>query len=342
MSADASTPALVIQTAFLGDVVLTTPLLDALARRHGPVDVVTTPAAAPLLVTHPAVRRVLAYDKRRADRGLPGLLRLARTLRAGGYAIAYLPHRSLRSAALARLAGIPRRVGFHDGWPSLYTGVRRRPASGHEIDRLLALADERPHHQTAPSLGVTAGDHAAAERLLREAQVAAPFVAIAPGSIWGTKRWPGYAALAERLAGRAAVVAVGGPEDTALGGAIVAAVRAAGGVAVDACGRLGVREAAALIGRAAVLITNDSAPLHFAAAMGTPVVAVFGPTVPAFGFGPRGPRDVVVERLGLTCRPCSAHGPRFCPLGHHRCMQDILVEDVMRAIEETGALRRRD
>jgi heptosyltransferase-2 len=342
MPADAATSALVIQTAFLGDVVLTTPLLDALARRHGPVDVVTTPAAAPLLDTHPAVRRVLVYDKRRADRGLPGLLRLVGTLRAGGYAIAYLPHRSLRSAALARLAGIPRRVGFHDGWPSLYTGVRRRPASGHEIDRLLALADERPHHQTAPSLGVTAGDHAAAERLLREAQVAAPVVAIAPGSIWGTKRWPGYAALAERLAGRAAVVAVGGAEDAALGGAIVAAVRAAGGVAVDACGRLGVREAAALIGRAAVLITNDSAPLHFAVAMGTPVVAIFGPTVPAFGFGPRGPRDVVVERVGLACRPCSAHGPRICPLGHHRCMRDILVEDVMRAIEETGALRRRD
>ena len=330
-----------IQTAFLGDVVLTTPLLEALARRHGPVDVVTTPAAAPLVETHPAVRRVIVYDKRRADRGLSGLVRLAGTLRAGGYAIAYLPHRSLRTAALARLAGIPRRIGFHDGWPSLYTGVRRRPAGGHEIDRLLALADERPHHQTAPSLGVTAGDHAAAERLLREARVAAPFVAIAPGSIWGTKRWPGYAALAERLAGRAAVVAVGGPEDAALGGAIVAAVRGAGGSAADACGRLGVREAAALIARAAVLITNDSAPLHFAAAMGTPTVAVFGPTVPDFGFGPRGPRDVVVERVGLDCRPCSAHGPRTCPLGHHRCMRDIQVEDVLRAIEETGALRHR-
>ena len=93
--------ALVIQTAFLGDVVLTTPLLEALARRHGPVDVVTTPAAAPLLETHPAVRRVIPYDKRRADRGPRGLLRLARTLRAARYGIAYLPHRSLRSAALA-------------------------------------------------------------------------------------------------------------------------------------------------------------------------------------------------------------------------------------------------
>jgi heptosyltransferase-2 len=331
----------VIQTAFLGDVVLTTPLLEALARRHGPVDVVTTPAAAPLVATHPAVRRVIAYDKRRADRGPRGLVRLARTLRAAGYGIAYLPHRSLRSAVLALLAGIPRRVGFQDGWPSLYTGTRPRQATGHEIDRLLALADERPHHQTAPSLGLTAGDHAAAERLLREARVGTPFVALAPGSIWGTKRWPGYAGLARDLAGRAAVVAVGGPEDAALGEEIVAAARAAGGAAANACGRLALREAAALIERAAVLVTNDSAPLHVAAAVGTPIVAVFGPTVPDFGFGPRGPRDVVVERLGLACRPCSAHGPRTCPLGHHRCMQDIHVEDVLRAIEGTGALRRR-
>src|SRR5207302_8896097 len=87
---------LVIQTAFLGDVVLTTPLLEALARRHGPVDVVTTPAAAPLVETHPAVRRVIPYDKRGKDRGPGGLVRFARTLPAERYAWAYLPHRSTR------------------------------------------------------------------------------------------------------------------------------------------------------------------------------------------------------------------------------------------------------
>ena len=87
---------------------------------------------------------------------------------------------------------------------------------------------------------------------------------------------------------------------------------------------------------------NDHVRNSVAVVSGTPIVAVFGPTVPDFGFGPRGPRDVVVERLGLDCRPCSAHGPRTCPLGHHRCMGDIHVEDVLRAIEGTGALRRRD
>lgn len=333
---------LVVQTAFLGDVVLTTPLLSALAERHGPVDVVTTPAAAPLLETHPAVRRVIPYAKRGADAGFRGLARLARRLRAEAYPIAYLPHRSLRSAALTLMAGIPRRIGFTTGWRLLYTGTRLRPTGGHEIDRLLALADVTPRHQTTPTLALTASDVAAVDAALRAADIAPPFLAFAPGSIWGSKRWPHYATLGVRLVGRAAVVVVGGAEDAALGEEITAAVGRAGGRSLSLCGRLTLRQSAALIRKAQALVTNDSAPLHFAQAVGTPTVALFGSTVPAFGFGPRGPRDRTVGIDDLPCRPCSAHGPARCPLGHHLCMQSITIENVMHAIEETGALHRRN
>jgi heptosyltransferase-2 len=338
--------ALVIQTAFLGDVVLTTPLLEALAARHGPVDVVTTPAAAPLLETHRAVGRVIPYDKKGRDGGPSGLLRLARRLRAERYEVAYLPHRSLRTALAAWLARIPRRLGFHDGWRVLYTDVVRRPRERHEVDRLLALAalTGGAMSQGRPTLETTGEDRAATARFLREHGIEEPFVALAPGSIWGTKRWPFYEELAGRLADRTSVVTVGGPEDAALGEQVVRAGAAAAGRwrAVNACGTLTLRQSAEVIRRAALLVTNDSAPLHLAQAVGTPTVAIFGPTVPAFGFGPRGPRDRVVELRGLPCRPCSAHGPQRCPLGHHRCMQSLSVEDVLQAIEETGALRRRD
>ncbi|MGH7675398.1 MAG: lipopolysaccharide heptosyltransferase II [Gemmatimonadales bacterium] len=334
---------LVIQTAFLGDVVLTTPLLQTLAQRHGPVDVVTTPAAAPLLETHPAVRQVIPFDKRGAARGPRGLWRLGARLRAERYEVAYLPHRSLRTAALALLARIPVRIGFHDGWPALYTEVRRRPARGHEIDRLLALAGVDASPGARPSLGLTASDRTAADRMLREHGVTRPFVALAPGSIWGTKRWPYYGQLAAALVSRGVAVAVvGAPEDAPLGDGVIAAARAAGGSAVNACGQLPLRASAAVIAEAEALVTNDSAPLHLAQAVETPTVAIFGPTVPAFGFGPRGPRDHAIGLDGLGCRPCHAHGPPVCPLGHHLCMQALRVEDVMRAIEETGALRRRD
>jgi lipopolysaccharide heptosyltransferase II len=335
---------LVIQTAFLGDVVLTTPLLEALAGAGGrPVDVVTTPAAAPLLETHPAVRRVIAYDKRGEDRGLVRLIRLARVLGAEHYEAAYLPHRSLRSAALAWLAGIPTRVGFDDGWPWLYTEVRRRPPECHEIDRLLALAPEPSRsglRALRPTLVTSMEDRAATDTFLRKHGIGARFVALAPGSIWGSKRWPYYAELAQRLAERAAIVTVGGPEDAPLGEEIDKAVQARGGPwrTVNACGKLTLRQAADVLSRAALLVTNDSAPLHFAQAVGTPTVAIFGPTVPAFGFGPRGPRDRIVEVHELPCRPCSAHGPPRCPLGHHRCMRDLTVDAVLDAVAATGAL----
>ncbi len=334
--------ALVIQTAFLGDVVLTTPLLEALARRAGPVDVVTTPAALPLIETHPGVRRAIPYDKRGRDRGVAPFLALARALRAERYEAAYLPHRSLRSAALAWLARIPRRVGFHDGWPLLYTEVRHRPAGGHESDRLLTLAGEPPH-SIVPRLSATPADEAAVDAWLGAAGgLAGGFVALAPGSIWGTKRWPYYHDLAERLARREGIVVVGGAEDAGLASEITAAVGRSGGRALSACGQLTLRQCAVLIARARLLITNDSAPLHLATAMGTPVVAVFGPTIPEFGFGPVRETDVSVGLVGLACRPCSDHGPPACPLGHHRCMRELSVDRVLAAIEETGALRRRD
>ncbi len=331
-------PTLVIQTAFLGDVVLTTPLLSALAALHGPVDVVTTPVAAPLLETHPAVRTVIPYDKRGKDGGWGGVRNLARRLRGEGYARAYLPHRSLRTAALAFLARIPTRIGFAGGWSFLYTEARPKPRTGHETVRLMALADGAPGVYP-PQLRATPEDAEAAARL-----IAGPFVAIAPGSIWGSKRWPYFGELARQLTVHAPVVVVGGPDDVGLGEEIRRAAEGGEGrqKVVNACGKLTLRQSAALIGRANALVTNDSAPLHLATAMGTPVVALFGPTATEFGFGPLRPGDVALGIDSLQCRPCSSHGPPRCPLGHHRCMRELTVAAVFAAIEGLGALRRRD
>jgi heptosyltransferase-2 len=150
---------------------------------------------------------------------------------------------------------------------------------------------------------------------------------MAPGSVWGTKRWPYYGELASRTDGQ--IVIVGGREDAPLAQSIV---QSTGGRAVSAAGALSLRESAALIRRARVLVTNDSAPLHLATAVGTPVLALFGPTVPEFGFGPRRPGDVALGHAELSCRPCSRHGPQVCPLGHHRCMRDLSVEAVSKAM----------
>jgi lipopolysaccharide heptosyltransferase II len=324
---------LVIQTAFLGDVVLTTPLLSVLAERHGPVDVVTTPAAASLLENHPAVGEVVSYDKHGAARGWRGLRRIGGLLRARRYGRVYLPHRSVRSAALALWSGAEERIGFADSPAAItYTTRVARPREGHEVERLLTLAGETSTGSPPVSLGLSSADYVAADAWLRSHGIAQRFVAIAPGSIWGTKRWPYYGELASALDGISVIL--GGPDDLPLATAIAAA---APGRAVSAAGALSLRASAALIQRAAVLVTNDSAPLHLATAVGTPVVALFGPTVPRFGFGPRGAGDQTLGMDGLPCRPCSRHGPETCPLGHHRCMRDLSVDVVLKAV--TAAAR---
>lgn len=317
---------LVVQTAHLGDMVLTLPLLQRLAERDGPVDLVTTPAAAPLAEGHPAVRSVIPFDKHGADRSLSGLLRLGRRLRANRYARVVLPHESLRSAALGYLSRAEERTGF-TGAPGAIGYTRRipRPSSGHMSARLLALAD-RSDLPPRPWLALSSAERAAAAAWLGTEGITEPYVVLAPGSRWGTKRWPYFAELARSL--QHPMVVVGGPEDAALGAALV---RAAPERCRSAVGFADLRTAAALIARAALVVSNDSVALHLATALDRPVVAIFGPTIPAFGFGPLG--DDPALELALPCRPCSPHGPATCPLGHHRCMRELDVARVREAVE---------
>jgi heptosyltransferase-2 len=321
---------LVVQTSFLGDTVLTTPLLAQLANR-GPVDVVTTPAAAALLANHPAVRTLIAYDKRGADRGLLGLWRLARRLREARYDIALLAQGSWRSAALVLLAGIPNRIGFStSAGRLLYTKRVAYRDDLHHAARLLMLARPNGREPTPaerrPSLAPGAAEREAVDAFLRARGVGEgePLVTVAPGSVWATKRWPFYPQLARALADAARVVVVGSAADTPLAREIVAAAPGT----LDATGQLSLLASAELVGRSRVLVTNDSAPMHLASAMGTPTVAIFGPTVPDFGFGPLAPRASVVGHDTLPCRPCDRHGPQRCPLGHHRCMRELPASEV--------------
>ncbi len=328
---------LVIQTSFLGDVVLTTPLLAELALR-GAVDVVVTPAAAPLLANHPAVRDVIVFDKRGAHSGPLGLWKFARALRtrADGtprrISAAYLAQGSLRSAALALFAGIPERVGFDTSTGKLlYTRRAHYRRDQHHAERLWRLAGGDGAlvvpGSVRPSLFPGERERAAVDALLKDVpRDGAGFFALAPGSIWGTKRWPYFAQLAARLAPLYRLVVIGGPDDKQLAAEIA---HAAGSERViDATGKLSLLASAELLSRCSGLVTNDSAPQHLASAAGTPTLTIFGPTVNEFGFGPLAPRHATIGKEGLTCRPCDSHGPKVCPLGHWKCMRELEVEQV--------------
>lgn len=309
--------------------VLTTPLLDALAAR-GPVDVLATPQAAPLLANHPAVRQTIVFDKRGADSGVSGFARLARRLRRTRYSAAYHAQGSLRSGALTFAAGIRRRVGFSTSAGRRFYTERVMPLEGmHHAARLLSLAVGPSNAASVvlrPRLYPGAAERDAVDRLLAGVGKGETLFALAPGSVWATKRWPRYPELAERLVARhpdARVVVVGSAADAELARTIAAA---APGRTINAAGTLPLLASAELLARCALLVTNDSAPLHLASAMNVPTVAIFGPTIPAFGFGPLAERAVVAGRTELACRPCDSHGPQRCPLGHWRCMREITVD----------------
>ncbi len=329
---------LIIQTAFVGDVVLSTPLFQAARTRLGAgrIGAVVRPETADLLRNNRNVDDIVLYDKKGRQKGPVELLRLARRLREASYDAALIPHRSFRSALLGYLAGVPIRVGFdRSAGRRLMTDRVPFPAA-HEVERNLFLLAPWSVDTAGfrPALYPDDADREAGDLLMRESGIQATdrILGIGAGSVWATKRWPPerFAALIRRIAYEYGyrVVLFGGEEDRPLCSDIA---QASGTDPLNAAGRLSLLQSAALAAHCTAFVSNDTGMGHVAAAMGTPVIAIFGPTVPAFGFTPHGVGHRVVERA-LACRPCSSHGGDRCPIGTHDCMRSITVEQVLNTV----------
>lgn len=334
--------ALVLQTSFLGDVVLTLPLIAELRRRF-PVKrltVVCLPMARELLQDHPAIDAIIVDDKKGVDRGFAGLRRKAAALRREGFSVALTPHKSLRSALLLCLAGIPWRVGFRQsrGWFLLHQRVDRDPTR-HDVERNLSIleafgikVDDCERHLDMP---VDGGVQEETDGKLRALGVdeQRPIIGINSGSVWPTKRWwpRGFAELIRLLKQKldCQILLFGGKDDAT----VVREVEASCGLpVVNLVDRLSLRELPAAIGRCAIFVTNDSGPMHIAVARKVPTVAIFCATTPDLGFYPYSADSIVLERR-LHCRPCASHGGRRCPLGTEACIREIRPESVLAAIE---------
>ena len=325
---------LVMQTAFLGDSLLTLPLLRRLKEilPGATVTVLTLAKTADIFRGTPWVDEVLLDDKRGVHGGLTGPWRIASELRARGFDLAVIPHRSFRSALIARLALIPRRIGF-DSSAGRFLLTDAVPFSWlmHDLERNLSLTLPLGTG-AAPSSGesryVTASAPSARLSELLEG-AGARLAGVHPGSAWATKRWlpERFAELCVRLkADGLTPVLVGGPDDKALGARVAKDCGA-----LDLTGLTDLADLKALMGRLSVFVTNDSGPMHLAAAAGVPVVAIFGATTRELGFFPYGAGHRVVE-AALACRPCGLHGARECPEGHFLCMRLLTVDQVHSAV----------
>lgn len=325
-----TTRILVIRYSALGDVVLATSVLEPLRRAYpeASIEWVTSAPYAPLLDGLPEIARVhvLGRDGEESPWSLAARLR-------GRFDIALDLQNKVKSALIATAAA-PQRAAF-----------RRRTLG----QSLLSLFGQDPPlvraHQTrlyaeaASHLGIgepgrvkiSLSDRARALAADALRGLDGPLVALAPGARWATKRWPAerFAAVADALAADGnRIVLAGGPGDRDAFAAFRAAVRAR----VDAdLSFLPLDALAAALARVRLLVACDSGPVHLATAVGTKVIALFGPTS-ATRWGPPPPGRAIA--LGLRCSPCSNHGGEVCPERHHRCLADLAPDVVVAAARE--------
>lgn len=311
--------AVLVDPAFLGDAVFGGPFARVFKRIHpnGELGIVVRPPADEVARRIVGVDRVHVFDKRGRDRGLFGLLRLARELAAHGYEVAYVPHPSVRSTALARQAGIPVRIGSAPG------AIARR--------FLTRVVPERPEDTFVGArlrlLGAGGSEEALAGTLRADPAPRSDDrarIGLVLGSNWETKRWdPTQAkALVDHLdPERHRLVFLGAEGERGLYRGLEGEDALGGSVS-------------GLIDRIAsldVLIAGDTGPLHIARALGVRTIALFGPTSDARHAFSKIDRLLTVD---LDCRPCSAHGDRRCPEGHHRCMKELSGRRVFGAVVE--------
>lgn len=219
--------------------------------------------------------------------------------------------------------------------PPLYTRVLAPRRDAHRaawaLDALHAIGGKPSTIPPAPWLALPQEAHGDADRLLPA--ITRTWVVIAPGATQPTRRWPEehmveFIKLLDRSGHPTVIIGTDQERETGLRVVAEANVEHAHVVA----GTSSVLTTCEIIRRAGVVVANDSAPVHIASALGTPVVALFGPTSPSFGFGPLSEQSVVVERSGLACRPCTVYGSATCPIGSHACMRAITPQDVQSAV----------
>lgn len=327
--------ALIIQTAFLGDVILALPLAQVLKRKFpdSRVDFLVIPETSEIVQSHHDVSKVVVYDKHEEHHSLMAFLELRAGLKKRAYDVVICPHRSLRSALLASGTGAAVRVGFdRSAMRRSFTDIMPWKLGVHEVERNLSLL--RPlgieTDREEPRLYPAESNREEVGRFLAAHDVEPPYAVVAPGTVWKTKRYP-VESMREVVRGLVEnfshVVLVGGKKDID----VAADISGVDPGVVSAVGELSIMSSAELIRRASLLIANDSAPIHIASAFDVPTVAIFGPTVKEFGFYPYHKNSRVIETEGLKCRPCSIHGGNRCPIKTFECMRNITPERIVAA-----------
>ncbi len=332
----------IFQTSFIGDSVLTTPLVQKTAKLfpEAKIVVITRPQTEDIFRPMKEVDEIILNEKKGLNQIL-GVWKTAKAIEKSGIDLLLVPHRGFRSALIAWLSGVPIRIGFTSSEGRfLYTKTVPFNWMIHDAERNLSLLHgivkenfkaEKLNMQYAPS----AEENVA--RLMKDFNLEGKtLIGIHPGSAWPTKCWPfeNYVELVSRIQvelNLQAVIIGGGQKDAEMGEKLC---QLSQGHAANLCNKTSLADLMALMKHFKLFVTNDSGPMHIATAFNVPTLAIFGPTTKELGFFPYGQGHRVMEVKGLECRPCALHGGKKCPKGHFKCMRLITVDDVFKNVKE--------
>lgn len=327
---------LVIQTAFIGDVVLATGIVEKLHKFYpeAQIDFLVRKGNEGLLQHHPYLHNLLIWDKKNGK--LKNLFKLLRRIRKSRYDKVINVQRFAATGIITAFSGAKEKIGFDKNPLSwLFDKKIKHVISDanhplHEVDRNNELVrDFTSEEVMKPRLYPSEQDTAVVQPYKKP-----PYITISPASVWFTKQFPKdkWISFAKEVPANYTIYLLGAPGDVAL----AEEIRTAGIPAhvVNLCGKLSFLQSAALMKEAAMNYVNDSAPMHFASSVNAPVTAVYCSTLPSFGFGPLSDKRFIVEiQEPLSCRPCGLHGKPACPLGHFKCAYEITNAQLLNSLK---------
>jgi heptosyltransferase-2 len=320
---------LVIQTAFIGDVVLATAMLENLhaAYPSAKLDILVRGGAQELFIDHPYIHTVHVWDKKKNK--YQHLFQIIKTIRRIKYDVVINVQRYLATGIITVLSGATKTIGFDKnplGFLFSETVKHLFGAALHETSRNHALLASLTTAPVAkPALYPSAANFAAVQKWQ-----GTPYICLSPGSVWETKKMPAqnWIDLINAVPTNYTIYLMGAPNEKDLCEEILSG--SSRGDVFNIAGVLNLLEAAALIKGAHLNYVNDSAPMHLASATNAPVAAIYCSTIPAFGYSPLSDTQFIVETLeSLPCKPCGLHGKKACPLGHLKCGHTITTAQLL-------------
>jgi heptosyltransferase II len=325
---------LIIQTAFIGDVILATAIIEKLKKAYpdASIDFLLRKGNETLLIENPNVREVIIWDKKKGK--IKNLFKLTTYVRSKKYDCVVNAHRFASSGLITAFSGASVKSGFDKNpWSFLFTHRIKHDLESnlHEIDRNQKLIDfMTDEKRELPRLYPSEMNYEKV-RLFQKGR----YICVAPTSVWFTKQLPAdqWMNFLNSITDKVELVyLLGAPADQLLCENIKDQTQHK--QVVNLAGQLSFLESAALMKGAVMNFVNDSAPIHIASAMNAPVTAVFCSTVPSFGFGPLSEKSHVIQTTEkLECRPCGLHGYKACPQGHFKCATTISVQSMVACLD---------